>query len=132
MSSDRAHEVAEDRQSLWLLTVSPAIWAAHFLVSYIGAAMWCNIARQHAGSGLDAMRVVIVALAVVALIGIGITGRIGWRKHTYTPHLSPPHDQDTPEDRHRFLGYATVLLSALSAIATVYVAIVALFIGSCV
>ena len=30
---------AEDRQSLWVLTFSPAIWA-HFLASYIAAAIW--------------------------------------------------------------------------------------------
>jgi hypothetical protein len=122
--------VAEDRQSLWLLTISPSIWAAHFLISYIGGAMWCGIVAQRAGD-LAPIRIAIAALAVVALAGIGLTGRIGWRKHKHTPADTPPHDKDTPEDRHRFLGYATVLLSALSAVATVYVAIVALFIRSC-
>ena len=31
-----------------------------------------------------------------------------------------PHDDDTPEDRHRFLGFAALLLSALSAVAVIY------------
>jgi hypothetical protein len=132
MNHAHVREIAEERQSLWLLTVSPAIWGAHFLISYIGGAIWCNFTRQHAGTGLDLMRIIIGGLAVVALVGIGITGRTGWRKHRYTPHESAPYDQDTPEDRHRFLGYATVLLSALSAIATLYVAIVVLFFRSCV
>jgi len=42
-----------------------------------------------------------------------------------------PHDDDTPEDRHRFLGFATLLLSALSAVAVLYAGLVAVFIRSC-
>jgi hypothetical protein len=76
------------------------------------------------------LRLGIIGLAVIALTGIGITGRIGWRKHSHG-NGQAPHDKDTPEDRHRFLGFATVLLSALSAIATLFVAISTLFIGSC-
>lgn len=127
---------AEDRQSLWLLVISPSIWAAHFLTSYIWAAVWCG-AADHRGGGLGPLRVGIVALAVVSLIGIGLTGRLAWRKHTHPGSGSaqgsndPPHEADTAEDRHRFLGWATVLLSALSAIATVYVALSVLFIRSC-
>jgi hypothetical protein len=124
------HEtVAEERQSLWLLTISPSIWAAYFMVSYIGAAVWCGTVTDRSGE-LGWFRAGMAGLAVVALIGIWITGRLGWRKHTHGIG-DPPHDADTPEDRHRFLGYATVLLSALSAVATVYVALVAFFIRTC-
>lgn len=119
----------EARQSLWLLTISPAIWAAHFMVSYIGAAIWCGKITERTG-GLGWVRIGIVVLALVALAGIGVTGRLGWRKHKHGEG-QPPYDRDTPEDRHRFLGLATVLLSGLSAVATIYVALVPLFIRNC-
>jgi hypothetical protein len=129
MSRGSHEPVAEERQSLWLLTVSPAIWAAHFLASYIGAAVWCGLAGSRA-AGLGGLRTVVLATAVLALGGIAITGWTGWRKHRHNGY-EPPHDEDTPEDRHRFLGLATVLLSALSAIATVYVAAATLLIEDC-
>lgn len=125
-----SHEhVAEERQSLWLLTISPAIWAAHFLASYIAAAVWCGKIAER-DDGLGAIRLGIVGMALVALAGIALTGTVGWRKHKHG-EAEPPHEEDTPEDRHRFLGFATVLLSALSAIATLYVAIVTLFFQTC-
>src|SRR5687767_11521418 len=34
-------ETSETNQSLWLLTASPVIWAAHFMLSYITASIWC-------------------------------------------------------------------------------------------
>jgi hypothetical protein len=114
MTSPSKDEVAEERQSLWLLTISLAIWSAHFLISYIGAAIWCGRLVERT-AGLEPLRVSIIGLAVIALIGIGITGRAGWEKHSHGSS-EPPHDEDTPEDRHRFLGFATVLLTALSAI----------------
>ena len=66
----------------------------------------------------------------IGLVGIGIVGWRGFRRHRLGT-ASPPHDADTPADRHRFLGFATLLLSALSAVAVLYAALVAVFIGRC-
>lgn len=129
MNHDSKHLISEERQTLWLLTISPTIWAAHFLFSYIGAAVWCGVVAGRDGS-LAPMRIAIAVTALVALAGIAMTGVAGWRKHTYG-EAEPPHHEDTSEDRHRFLGYATVLLSCLSAVATVYVALTAVLIRSC-
>jgi hypothetical protein len=35
----------------------------------------------------------------------------------------PSHHKDTPEDRHRFLGLATLLLAVLSAVSILYTAV---------
>jgi hypothetical protein len=129
MNPEPASAVQERRQSLWLLTFSPAIWAIHFLLSYAAAALWCGPLQAQAG-GTGPLQAGVAGTALLALLGIGVTGRIGWRKHKYG-NESPPHDRDTPEDRHRFLGFATVLLSGLSAIATIYVALSVLLVGSC-
>ena len=120
---------SERHQSLWLLTASPTIWAAHFLLSYLTAAIWCaKFAGPH--GSLTTVRVAMAVYTALALGGIGIVGWMAYRKHSFG-HAELPHDADTPEDRHRFLGFATLLLSALSAVAVVFAALVAVFFGTC-
>ena len=119
----------EHKESLWLLIVSPTIWAAHFLLSYISAAIWCAKFAPRYGS-LEPVRWAIAVYTVVALAGIAWNGRDGFRRHRFGSE-SLPHDFDTPGDRHRFLGFATALLAALSAIATVFAALAVLFFKDC-
>src|SRR5688572_25585949 len=118
-------EISEKNQSLWLLTVSPVIWVAHLMLSYVTASIWCAKVAGPGGS-LWSVRVAIAVYSVMALTGIAITGWIGYRRHRYGEAVLP-HDTDTPEDRHRFLGFATLLLSGLSAVATLYAALVVFF-----
>lgn len=122
-------QTAEKHQSLWLLTASPTIWASHFMLSYITAAIWCAKTPGPNGS-LTPVRIAIIVYTVVAVFGIAIIGRAGYRKHRHgAAKLS--NNADTPEDRHRFLGFATVLLSGLSAIAVVFAGLVTIFFGTC-
>jgi hypothetical protein len=126
-----------DKGSLWLLTIAPTIWALHLLLSYITAAIWC--ARFASPSGtLSNVRTAIVWYTVVALVGIVAVGVEGFRRHRYpTPgHQAggteaTTHDLDSPEDRHRFLGFATLLLAGLSAVAVGYAAAAASFFETC-
>lgn len=120
------NHLPEERESLWRLTASPVIWAAHFLLSYITAAIWC----AKIGGSLESVRIAIAVYTVVALGGIVVAGWQGFRRHRFGT-ATVPHDFDTPEDRHRFLGFATLLLSALSAVATIYVALAAVFMATC-
>ncbi len=129
IDNETQHEASEERQSLWLLVLAPSIWALHFLGSYMGAAVWCGSIEDRTKS-VDGMRLCIILSGFVALLLIGIIGRIGWRKYKLEGG-EPPFDKDTAEDRHRFLGVATVLLSGLSAIATIYVCLSQLFIRNC-
>ena len=122
-------ETAEKNQSLWLLTASPVIWAAHFLLSYITASVWCaKVAAPH--DTFWNVRLAIIVYTALALAGIGIIGWVGYRRHSHGD-ASVPHDDDTPEDRHRFLGFSTLLLSALSAVAVLYAALVVVFFRDC-
>lgn len=119
----------EEKESLWVLTVSPAIWAVHFLLCYLTAAIWCaKFGDSHATLG--GVRMAIALYTAPALVGIGFNGWAGWRRHGHGSDTTS-HDFDSMEDRHRFLGFATLLLSALSAIATLFVAIVAFFFEDC-
>jgi hypothetical protein len=55
---------------------------------------------------------------------------MGYRAHSYGA-ADAPHDDDTPEGRHRFMGFATLLLSGLSAVAVLYAALVPVFVETC-
>ncbi|KFI22598.1 hypothetical protein [Nitrosococcus oceani] len=119
----------EKNESLWLLIVSPTIWTVHFLLCYLTSAIWCAKVAGRYGS-LDNARLAIAVYTALALLGIGVTGWHAFRRHRYGT-ATAPHDFDTPEDRHRFLGFAALLLSGLSGISVVYVALVAVFMGTC-
>jgi len=121
--------VAERHESIWILTVSPTIWALHFGLCYITAAIWCAKASS-ALAPLGGIRTTIAVYTVVALGGILLNGWSGYRAHHYRG-ASAPHDDDTPEDRHRFMGFATLLLAGLSAVAVIYAALVVVFVETC-
>jgi hypothetical protein len=124
-----ATHLPEEKESLWLLTISPIIWAAHLLLCYGTGAIWCAKIVGLGGS-LATARIAIFLYTLAALLAIGVVGWIGYRRHRLG-RADLPHDDDTPEDRHRFLGFATFLLSALSAVAVLYAGLVAVFIRNC-
>ena len=105
---------------LLMLAAAPSLWVAHFLVSYVATAVWCTRYVGRDGS-LAGLRWTIAALTVGALAGIIAIGWGGYRRHNHGSEALP-HDSDTPEDRHRFLGFAALLLAGLSAFATALVA----------
>jgi hypothetical protein len=120
---------AERHERLWMLAASPTLWAAHFGLCYITAAVWCAKAPD-ALTPLGTAHVAVIIYTIVALAGIGLVGWIGYRAHRFGAEPAP-HDADSPADRHRFMGLATVLLSGLSALAVVYAALVVMFIETC-
>ena len=126
-----------DRDSLWLLTVAPTVWAAHLLLSYVTAAIWCAKFAGPTGS-LNGIPQAVAWYTAVALVAIAIVGWEGWRRHRY-PSTAPgadgtettTHDLDTREDRHRFLGFATLLLAGLSAVGVLYATMASTFFDTC-
>lgn len=129
MKTTAPHPLPEKHESLWWIAVSPTIWAVHFLLCYITAAIWCAKFAPREGT-LGPVRWAIVGYTVVALVGIAWMARHGLRRHRRGTE-SLPHDFDTAGDRHGFLGYATVLLSALSAVAVIFASLVTIFFEDC-
>lgn len=129
MNAVASDDTREQNQSLWLLTAAPVVWAAHFVASYATAAVWCEKVAGRDGS-LRGARVAIAAYTAVALAAIGAAARVAWGRYRYD-HGAAPYDADTPAGRHRFLGFAGLLLAALSAVATLFAALAAALIGSC-
>jgi hypothetical protein len=121
-------DVDEPRQSLWALTVGPAIWAGHFLSSYIAAAVWCGHAGPHARFGW--LNVVFAVFTALALVAVAWVARGGWTKYNHGDAV-PSHHKDTPGDRHRFLGLATLLLAVLSAVSILYTAVAVAMLRGC-
>jgi hypothetical protein len=126
-----------DSYSLWLLTIAPTLWAAHLLLCYITAAIWCAKFVPQGGS-LGSIRTSIMWYTAAALAGIAATGWEGFRRHSYPSTRlgaggteTTTHDLDSAEDRHRFLGFATLLLAGLSALGVLYAALAATFVESC-
>ena len=118
-----------DRYSLWLLTIAPAIWAAHLLLCYVTAAIWCARFVSFGGP-LGGIRSAVMWYTAVAVVGIAIVGWEGFRRHSYGTEATT-HDLDSAEDRHRFLGFATLLLSGLSAVGVLYAALAATYFETC-
>ena len=117
------------RETLWLLALSPAIWAIHFSLSYATVSVWCaKISGRD--NPIDGALLAILIYTALALTGILAVGWLGYRRHRIG-NGALPHDDDTPEDRTRFLGFATLLLSGLSAVATTYSAFVLFFFRRC-
>ena len=127
--TDQPKAPAGREETLWLLAFAPLMWMVYFLLCYVTAAIWCEKVVGRSGS-LDGARLAIALYTIATLIGIGLVIWRGYNKHRFgTGEL--PHDADSASDRHRFLGFATVLIGGLSAVATVYTALTILLIDSC-
>lgn len=109
--------------SLFRIALAPTVWAFHFLFCYAGAAVWC--AKFGTAEGITFLRLSIAALTMLALLAITWQG---W--HSYR-QWAPDDADDHVEGPYRFLGHAALLLSIISFVGVVYVALPALFIGSC-
>jgi hypothetical protein len=123
------NRVAESRQRLWIVPGPLVIWATHFMLCYITAALWCGKIVGPPGP-LGSARVAIAVYTAVALAGILVIGWMGHRAHALGA-ADAPHDADSPEDRHRFVGYAALLIAGLSSVAVIYSAMAAVFIETC-
>lgn len=123
----RAHETGT---GLWRMLAPPTIWAAHFLAVYVGAAVYCAKAGRDVAAGPIA--IIVVAATIVALVAIGLvvvsTAR-RWGVSLIDGDLR--YDRPHAEERHRFLSHMTLMLSGLSAVAVIYVALPALFMEAC-
>lgn len=113
-----------------LLAMGPAVWAVHFLLSYVTVAVWCAKFVPSLAASLGTARWLIGAYTVAALAGIAWIGFVGWRRHRMGEG-GAPHDEATDLDRHRFIGFATMLLAGLAFVATLYVALTIVLIPAC-
>lgn len=120
--------IPKEIESLWTLFTAPTIWALHFLACYITAATYCAKASA-ASFSFETMRLALGAVTLLALGGIVLSAVLAWRQWGFGSG-DPPHDEPR-RDRLLFQGFATLLLSGLSFVGVVFVAVPLVFIEAC-
>ncbi len=116
-------------ETLWTLFTAPVVWAVHFVVCYVVVAIYCEkMLVWHLDFGI--VRIALGLFTLVALAMIVLSAYLAWRQWGFGAS-DAPHSQPTDRDRRRFQGFATLLLSGLSFVAVVYVAIPLIFIAGC-
>jgi hypothetical protein len=121
-------ESQQARDQIWWLTLSPLIWTFHFLASYLTVAIYC--AKHDVDADVTLLRWSEFGYTLLALILIFAVGYTSYRRHRMGDSALP-HDFDSREDQQRFLGFAAFLLSILSGVATLFTAVVFVFLGTC-
>ncbi len=116
--------------SLWPVIAALGIWAAHFLLSYWAAALWCAKAADGSGS-LFWVRLAIAVLTLLALAAIAWLARHAVRRYGGRLTFEDDLTEDSAAERARFLGHATLLLCALSAVAVLFDAVPAVVFSTC-
>ncbi|WP_370313103.1 hypothetical protein [Sagittula sp.] len=116
-----------DDGSLWIMVAAPSIWAAHFLISYWVAAIWC---AKIGGSLLD-VRWIIAALGLASIVLIGLLALIAVRRYGGTFVIFEEITEDSRPARERFMGHVSLLLCVLSAVAVGFTVIPGLVMTTC-
>lgn len=111
--------------TLWTLIVPPTIWAGHFLMAYLWAAISCAKVGRFA-----TFPTLFVVGTVVALALIILSGWIAWLQGR-SPDGSAPHEDSTDIDRLRFLAKSTLLLAGLSFVGVLFTALPVIFLRDC-
>ncbi len=122
-------DVKEVRGTLWSLIPAPTLWAVHFLVCYVTAAVYC--AKAGLQADLAPVRIAIAIITVAVLAGIFAAGAHAYRIWGFELKIQPTHDADSIRDQRLFLGFAAFLLCGLSFVATLFVALPAMLIETC-
>ena len=127
MTDRLEHDATTRAQSLLSMVIAPTIWAAHFVVCYAVAAIWC--AKR--GGDTAGLVWIVVGLTAAALFAIALVGWRAWRQWDYTDDWDYVHGDASDEHRREFLGHVGVLLALVSGMGVVYVALPALLTGVC-
>lgn len=72
-----------------------------------------------------------VSLTALALGGIALAAWRSWKQWDFLDDYDYSHDLAREEDRHEFLGHAAFLLSIVSFVGVIYVAMPVWLAGSC-
>ena len=111
------------RISLWLLAVPVATWGLHFLAVYVIAAIYCAKAGSGAAAAegpLWTVRWWVIAVTGLTLLAYALAARRGYAGLRANGSAAAGDDQG-------FLGAVALMLCALSAAASLFLASVPFF-----
>lgn len=120
-----------DSGSIWILVAAPTIWAAHFLVSYWVAAVYCAKSTSGWLGGITDPRWIIVGLGGLSIAAIVWLGVIAVRRYGGVFVVLEEITDSSEQGRERFIGHVALLLCALSAVAIVFTVIPGLVFDRC-
>lgn len=130
---DFSHEVERETgegTDLWRVIAPPTIWAIHFLICYVGAAIYCEKAGRFAD--LFPAKALVALTTILALAGVGFLFHSLWKvRGLSTANDNYDYTANTPEERHRFLSHVALMLCVLSTVAILFAAIPALVLETC-
>lgn len=115
---------------LWLLLLPFAIWGAHFLAAYVVTAVHCAKSSDPAAA-IPVVRWIVTGVTLAALAALAATLLYG---RGYCRRESSETDGDGAlpvVHQTRFLWAVLLMMTALSALAMLYVAAVVFFFGDC-
>ena len=118
-----------DQGSVWILVAAPSIWAAHFLLSYWVAAIWC--AKTGPMASLVEPRWIIVALGLICAALIAWLGVIAVRRYGGVFVIFEEITESSERGRDRFIGHVALLLCVLSVVAIGFTVIPGLVFATC-
>jgi hypothetical protein len=121
--------IPKEVETLWTLFTGPVVWALHFLICYVTAAL-PSFKAWEASFSFGTLRLILAVVTSLALLAILAAAWLAWRQWGFGSG-DPPHDEPTRQDRLLFQGFATLLLSGLSFVAVIFVSIPLLFIEVC-
>jgi len=115
---------------LWRLIAAPIVWAVHFLVCYVGVAVYCE--KWGRAASLLPGRWLVAVATLIALVLIGMIFRSLWKvRGVSLERANLDFTVNSPEERHRFLSHVSLMLCVLSIVATLYVALPAFLLETC-
>ncbi|SDY92756.1 hypothetical protein [Citreimonas salinaria] len=121
------HFFGRTPDTIWTLIAAPAIWAGHFLASYVAAAYVCA-PNADIFRGIGGVRVFIGGATVISLVLIALFFYRAWRDWR---RRTTGGDRGTRQDQEGFLEFATMLLASLSFLGVLLDATPALLIADC-
>lgn len=122
------HSFSGASASLWRITFAPTLWALHFVASYAATAVVCTrlAGGEEAILGLRGLIAVLTVLALGGILAIGVRSWISWDLID-----NGTYETTRAESRHAFLSHISFLLSIVSGIGVVFVALPALVLTTC-
>ncbi|GAA4225313.1 protein-S-isoprenylcysteine O-methyltransferase Ste14 [Sagittula marina] len=120
-----------DQGSIWILVAAPSIWAAHFLVSYWVAAVYCAKSTTGALGGLMEPRWIAVWLGLACIAVIAWLGVIAVRRYGGVFVIFEEITESSERGRDKFIGHVALLLCVLSVVAIVFTIIPGLVFNEC-
>lgn len=120
------------RENLLAMVSAPLIWAAHFVACYVLASIACAYDFSGARLGI----VLVTALALALLAGIGLSNWRKWNRarQTHSANLRAAHAHHPDQGGNNlgiFFAVTSMMLCALSAVALIWVAFPAALLPPC-